>query len=57
MNLVPYIAGSYAIAILVPIAFAVAAYLRLGSARRRLAAIDPRAHRTATGPRPQRRQA
>jgi hypothetical protein len=39
----PYVAASYALGVLVPVGFALAAYLRLGAARRRLAAIDPRA--------------
>ncbi len=37
-----FVAASYAIAILVPAGFAVAAARRLSLARRRLAAIDPR---------------
>jgi hypothetical protein len=43
MTHLPFIAGSYALGILVPVGFALSAYLRLGAARRRLAAIDPRA--------------
>lgn len=43
MNHLPYIAASYAIGILLPAGFALAAFLRVGAARRRLAAIDPRA--------------
>ncbi len=43
MNHLPYIAGSYALGILIPVGFALSAGLRLGAARRRLAAIDPRA--------------
>ncbi len=40
-----FIVASYALAILVPIGFAVGAARRLSLARRRLAAIDPRAAR------------
>jgi len=43
VNHLPYIAASYAIGILLPAGFALAAFLRVGAARRRLAAIDPRA--------------
>ena len=50
MTHLPFIAGSYALGVLVPAAFALSAYLRLGAARRRLAAIDPRA-RPGAGPR------
>ncbi len=42
----PFIAASYALGVLVPLVFGVAAFTRMGSARRRLAAIDPRAHRS-----------
>jgi hypothetical protein len=42
MNHLPFIAGAYAIGILLPIAFAIDAALRVRAARRRLAAIDPR---------------
>jgi cytochrome c biogenesis protein CcdA len=45
MTNLPYIAAAYAIGIVVPSYFAVAAWLRVGAARRKLAAIDPRAHR------------
>ncbi len=40
MTLWPFIAGAYAIGLIVPIGFAVQASLRLGAARRRLAALD-----------------
>ena len=59
MTHLPFIAGSYALGILVPTGFALSAWLRLGAARRRLAAIDPRnkgpgagsrARRTADAP-------
>jgi hypothetical protein len=45
MNPLPFIALSYAIGILVPAALAIAAALRMRSAERRLAAVDPRAGR------------
>jgi len=54
MDLVPYIAASYALGILIPGIFAVTAYLRVGAARRRLAAIDPRANRPGAGARARR---
>ena len=37
-----FIATAYALGVCVPLAFTVAALIRLGSATRRLAAIDPR---------------
>jgi hypothetical protein len=51
MTHLPFIAGSYALGILVPAGFALAAFLRLGAARRRLAAIDPRIKGTGAGSR------
>jgi hypothetical protein len=45
MDHLPYIAASYALGILIPGIFAISAFLRIGAARRRLAAIDPRTHR------------
>jgi hypothetical protein len=42
MTHLPFIAAAYALGILVPASFAVSAFLRVGAARRRLAAIDPR---------------
>jgi hypothetical protein len=48
MDHLPFIAASYALGILIPGAFAVAAFLRVGSARRRLAAIDARPRRGGT---------
>ncbi len=42
-----FIAASYAMAVIVPAAFAIDAAIRLGRARRRLAAVDPRAGRSA----------
>ena len=41
----PYIAASYVIALAVPILFSISTAFRLRTAKRRLAAIDPRAHR------------
>ena len=40
INLVPYIAGAYWLGVLVPAGFAVAAWLRLRLAQRRLTALD-----------------
>ncbi len=51
MTHLPFIAGSYALGILVPAGFALAAFLRLAAARRRLAAIDPRVKGSGAGPR------
>ena len=45
MTHLPYIVASYALAVVIPLWFGVAAQLRLGRARRRLAAVDPRANR------------
>jgi hypothetical protein len=42
MNHVPYIAGSYALGVLIPGGFAAAAWRRVRRAARRLRAIDPR---------------
>jgi hypothetical protein len=42
MTHLPFVAASYALGILVPSGFALSAWLRLGRARRRLAAVDPR---------------
>jgi len=38
----PFIASAYALGILMPVAFALDAMRRVGTARRRLATIDPR---------------
>ena len=64
MTHLPFIAASYALGVLIPLLFGVAAFTRMGTARRRLAAIDPRANRPladarttpgrASNPRPQR---
>ena len=45
MNPLPFIVAAYALAILFPAAFGVAAYMRMNTARRKLAAIDPRQKR------------
>lgn len=41
IDLVPYIAGAYVLGVLAPAYFALAAWLRLRLAQRRLAALDP----------------
>lgn len=45
MTHLPFVAASYALGVGVPVALAVLAWMRLGSARRRLAAVDPRMSR------------
>jgi hypothetical protein len=45
MTHLPFIAASYALGVLIPLLFGIAAFTRMGTARRRLAAIDPRANR------------
>jgi len=47
MTHLPFIAASYALAVLVLGWFGIGAWLRIAAARRRLAAIDPRRERTA----------
>ena len=42
MTHLPYIAASYGLALVLGVGFAVDAWLRVGRARRRLDAIDPR---------------
>ena len=42
MTHLPYILAAYCLGTLIPAAFAIAAFARMGSARRRLAAIDER---------------
>ena len=42
MTHLPFIAASYALGVLIPGTFALSAFLRMRTARRRLAAIDPR---------------
>jgi uncharacterized MAPEG superfamily protein len=54
MTHLPFIAASYALGVLVPLLFGIAAFTRMGTARRRLAAIDPRDKRPGTSPRSQR---
>ena len=49
MDHLPYIAASYALGVLIPGIFAIAAFLRVGTARRRLAAIDTRSTRSRRG--------
>ena len=46
----PFIAASYALGVLIPLVFGIAAFTRMGTARRRLALIDPRANRAGAGP-------
>lgn len=45
MNYLPYIAGSYALGLLIPGAFALSAWHRVRRAARRLRAIDRRERR------------
>ena len=45
MTHLPFVAVAYGLAILLPIAFGLDAWRRMTSARRRLAAIDPRQNR------------
>jgi hypothetical protein len=45
MTHLPFIAAAYALGILIPVAFAVDAFRRMGAAKRRLDAIDPRRNR------------
>ena len=42
MTHLPYIVACYALGVLVPAGFGLAALLRMRAARRRLAAVDPR---------------
>ncbi len=49
MTHLPYIAGSYALGLLVPAGFAISAWIRVRAAARRLAAIAPRVRRSSTG--------
>ena len=49
MTHLPYIIAAYTLGVLVPCTFAVAAFLRMRTAQRRLAAIDPRVNRTGAG--------
>ena len=45
----PFITASYALGVLIPLVFGIAAFTRMGTARRRLALIDPRAARSEAG--------
>ena len=45
MTHLPFIAGSYALAVVVPAWLAISAWTRLGRARRRLAVLDARLER------------
>ena len=47
MTHLPFVAAAYALGIAVPLAFGLAAALRMQAAARRLAAIDPRVARRA----------
>ena len=49
MTHLPFIAGSYALAVAVPAWLAISAWTRLGRARRRLAVLDPRLERRLDG--------
>jgi hypothetical protein len=49
MTHLPFIAASYALGLLIPAGFGLSAFLRMGTARRRLAAIDPRLGRDRRG--------
>ncbi len=42
MTHLPYIVAAYLLGVLIPGSFAVSAFVRVRTARRRLAAIDPR---------------
>jgi hypothetical protein len=48
MTHLPFIAASYALGLLIPSALGITAFVRMRSAKRRLAAIDPRANRATT---------
>jgi hypothetical protein len=45
MTHLPFIVASYALGVLIPGTFAIAAYLRMRAAQRRLAALDHRRSR------------
>jgi hypothetical protein len=49
MTHLPYIVAAYALGVLLPGTFAVAAFVRMRTAQRRLAAIDPRAKSPLAG--------
>ena len=46
MTHLPFISAAYALGVLVPTGFAIAAWQRMAAAGRRLAAIDPRRRST-----------
>ena len=48
MTHLPFIAAAYSLGVLIPIGFGLAAFQRMTAARRKLAAIDPRAGRVRT---------
>ena len=45
MNRLTYIIAAYGLFVMIAAWFSVGAWMRMGRARRRLAAIDPRQHR------------
>jgi heme exporter protein D len=45
MTHLPYIVAAYALGVVLPVTYAVAAVMRMRTAQRRLAAIDPRVSR------------
>jgi hypothetical protein len=49
MTHLPYIVASYALGVLIPATFAVAAFMRMRTAQRRLAVIDTRIKRPGPG--------
>jgi type IV secretory pathway TrbD component len=53
MTHLPYIVAAYALGVLIPASFGVAAFVRMRAAGRRLAAIDPRVRRVPTDARQQ----
>ena len=51
MTHLPYIVAAYALGVVIPGTFAIAALLRMRTARRRLAAVDPRVKSPGAGAR------
>ncbi len=49
MTHLPYIIAAYTLGVLIPGTFALAAFLRMRTAQRRLAAIDPRVKSPGAG--------
>ncbi len=45
MTHLPYIVAAYALGVAIPVGYAIAAWQRVATARRKLAAIDPRMSR------------